>query len=132
VEIAFCLDTSAYSHFARGNQTAVEFMRTATRIVVPVVVLAELRAGFSVGNRATENEQHLRKFLANSVVEVADVNERVASIWAEIWKDQRRRGLPVGTNDMWIAATAAAQGLSVLTADVDFANIARVSCEMIG
>jgi tRNA(fMet)-specific endonuclease VapC len=131
VEIAYCLDTSAYSHFARGSASAVEVIRTAGRLVVPVIVLAELRAGFANGKRATERERMLKKFMAHPVVELTEVDERASVLWAEIWSDQKRRGRPVGTNDMWIAAIAAKEGLPVLTADEDFANITRVSLKLL-
>jgi tRNA(fMet)-specific endonuclease VapC len=131
VEIAYCLDTSAYSHFARGSASAVEAFRTAGRLVVPVIVLAELRAGFANGKRAMESERVLKKFMAHPVVELMDIDESAAILWAEIWLDQKRRGRPVGTNDMWIAAVAAKEGLPVLTADRDFTSITRVSIRLL-
>ena len=38
----------------------------------------------------------------------------------------RRRGTPIPTNDIWIAALAAREGATVLTSDGHFAHIGRV------
>ena len=42
----YCLDTSAYSHFQRGEPQVVEEMDRAVWLGMPVVVLGELWAGF--------------------------------------------------------------------------------------
>jgi tRNA(fMet)-specific endonuclease VapC len=45
------LDTNAYSDFLRGVPGRVEIVRAADRIFLPLIVIGELRAGFSAGNR---------------------------------------------------------------------------------
>ncbi len=128
---AFCLDTSAYTQFKRGTQSAIDAIVLARRIAVPVVVLGELRAGFAAGGRLEKNERELKAFLANPVVEVLDVDEAGATIYAEIVNQLRRTGEPLPTNDIWIAALAAREGLPVLTYDVHFQVIGRVSARVL-
>lgn len=53
------LDTNAYSDFLRGTPSRVEIVRRANLIFLPLVVLAELRAGFAAGNREAENLETL-------------------------------------------------------------------------
>ncbi len=55
IEIA--IYTKRYRDFMEGNRNAVSTFRTAARIHVPLVVVAELRAGFAVGERVMN---HLR------------------------------------------------------------------------
>ena len=50
----------------------------------------------------------------------------VAHIYGEIFADLRRTGCPPPTNDVWIAATAARAGATVLTFDEHFREISRV------
>jgi tRNA(fMet)-specific endonuclease VapC len=126
-----CLDTSAYSHFKRGDSAVVEALSRASWVGVPVVVLGELRTGFLLGGRPERNEGELARFLANPVVEVVDVDEEAAQIYAEIVVAQRRAGKPVPTNDLWIAALAARVGAPVLTYDEHFAAIARISARVL-
>jgi tRNA(fMet)-specific endonuclease VapC len=121
-----CLDTSAYSHFKRGTRSAVLEISSASWIGVPAVALGELRSGFRLGRRATANESELRAFLAHPVVVKLDVDDEVATIYAEIVGHLRRAGTPIPTNDIWIAATAAREGAAVVTFDAHFTRIAAV------
>jgi predicted nucleic acid-binding protein len=126
-----CLDTSAYSQFRRGHPPAVEAITRARRLLVPTIVLGELRTGFALGRRGADNEARLRRFLAEPVVEVLDVDEDAAIVYAEIMVDLRRAGTPVPTNDAWIAALAAREGATVLTYDEHFAHVRRVSSHVL-
>ena len=122
----FCLDTSAYSNFRRGEPRVVAHIDRAQWIGVPSVVLGELWAGFLSGTRADENEAQLGEFLAHAVVQVLPVDSSVARIYGEIFADLRARGRPLPTNDLWIAATAVRAGAVVLTFDAQFEAITRV------
>ena len=121
-----CLDTSAYSNFQRGQAGAVELIDAADWIGMPSVTLGELWAGFLLGRRVESNAAQLREFLAQSVVKIVKVDDDVARIYGEIVVDLRTRGEPLPTNDIWIAATAARAGATVLTFDAHFRAIARV------
>ena len=122
----YCLDTSAYSHFRRGDEGVVEVLDRAEWVGVPAVALGELRTGFLLGSHRVRNESELGEFLANPVVEILVVDEEVSRHYAEIVADLRRVGTPLPTNDIWIAATAARAGALVLTYDHHFQHIARV------
>ncbi len=122
-----CLDTSAYSNFQRGHTGAMEFIDAADWVGMPSVTLGELWAGFLLGGRVESNVAQLREFLAHSVVEIVKVDDDVARIYGEIVVDLRARGEPLPTNDIWIAATAARSGATVLTFDAHFRAIARVA-----
>lgn len=122
----YCLDTSAYSHFQRGDDRVIEILDRAEWLGVPVMTLGELRTGFLLGSQAEENESSLREFLANPVVEELPADGDVSRHYAEIVVDLRRAGTPLPTNDIWIAATAARFGALVLTYDSHFRNIGRV------
>lgn len=121
-----CLDTSAYSNFRRGEPRVVDHMDRAEWIGVPSVVVGELCAGFLLGTRADENRRELSELLDHPVVEILAITEDVALIYGEIVVDLRHRGRPLPTNDIWIAATAARAGASILTFDRHFRDITRV------
>ncbi len=122
----FCLDTSAYSHFKRGDRKVVELIDHAEWLGVSSVVLGELWIGFLLGRHREKNDAELREFLANPVVEVLGVDHQVARIYAEIVVDLRQAATPIPTNDVWIAAVAARAGATVLTYDSHFKSISRV------
>jgi tRNA(fMet)-specific endonuclease VapC len=123
---SFCLDTSAYSNFRRGNEAVATLLDQAELVGVSTIALGELRSGFLLGGRRQRNEMELNAFLDSSVVEVLPVDSETSRHYAEIVAELRRAGTPVPTNDIWIAATAARNGTTVLTCDDHFECIARV------
>ncbi len=126
-----CLDTSAYSHFKRGEAAAVEALSAAREIVLPVVVLGELRTGFRLGRRPLDNERELRQFMAHDAVRVVDVDQDVTSLYADIVIELREAATPIPTNDVWIAACAAREAATVLTYDAHFRLVRRVGSRIL-
>ena len=126
-----CLDTSAYSHFRRGDDRVVEIIDTALWIGVPTIVLGELRTGFVLGRRHAANDRQLQTFLEHPVVEVLDVDDAASRIYAEIVVALRAAGTPLPTNDIWIAAVATREGATVVTYDRHFHQIQRVGVNLL-
>ena len=122
----YCLDTSAYSEFQRGDRRARTLLDQAEWIGLPAIVLGELRVGFRLGTQRDRNEETLREFMANPVVEQLAVDAEVSLHYADIVLDLRRSGRPIPANDIWIAATAARAGATVLSNDEHFTAITRV------
>lgn len=121
-----CLDTSAYSQFKRGHADAIAAI-TGSVVLVPVVVLGELRAGFRAGSFASKNESELGQFLRQRAVSVVPVDDEIASLYADLVVDLRRAGTPLPTNDIWVGACAVREGATVLTFDARFTSMLRVS-----
>ena len=122
----YCLDTSAYSNFKRGDLRVVNLLDSADWLGISSIVLGELWTGFILGNRLEKNEAELREFLDNPVVERLSIDPEVARLYGEIVVDLRRAATPIPTNDIWIAAAAARAGATVLTYDPHFGRISRV------
>ena len=114
------LDTNAYVAFKRGHEPVLEILRLADDIVVPVIVLGELLAGFAHGAKEAENRAELAKFLEPSRVRTVAVDDDTARWYAQVYAQLRRAGSPIPANDLWIAAQALQHGLPVLTFDRHF------------
>ena len=78
------LDTNAYSDFMRGIAARVELLRTVRSIVLPLIVLGELRAGFAAGNRESTNATNLQRFLASPRVCVLAPDEQTTHCYAQL------------------------------------------------
>lgn len=128
----YCLDTVAYSHFKRGEKKITDMLDRAEWIGFPAIVIGELCAGFSQGSRLVENLTELDEFLALPVVETLPVDRQIAEIFGDIVADLRRRGKPVPVNDIWIAATCARAGATLLTWDAHFRLIPRCGSIIFG
>ncbi len=127
----YCLDTSAYSHFKRGDPQVVDLIDRADWIGMPVIVLGELAVGFRLGSRREANQSELDRFVANPAVDVLPVTEDVVSLYADIVLDLKKAGTPLPANDIWIAAVAARHGVTVLTYDDHFRSITRIGATIL-
>lgn len=117
------LDTNAYSDFMRGNPARVPVIRSAARILMPLFVLAELRAGFAVGNLRSANAENLRRFLESPRVSVLLPDDDTADHYAELFAFLREQGTPIPVNDLWIASLVIQHRLALCTSDVHFERI---------
>lgn len=122
----YCLDTSAYSRFRLGEPGVTELIDSAFYVCLPSTVVGELLAGFRLGAHERSNTTELWDFLADPAADVLDVDVHVAERYSLIYTDLRRSGTPIPTNDMWIAATASANGMTILTFDGHFNAIPDV------
>lgn len=120
------LDTTAYSAMRRGDDRLVEPLREASEVVLTPVVLGELVYGFAGGRLERENRRLLRAFLDTERVRVVAIDEETAERYAAIRDHLRRQGTPIPTNDLWIAASAAQHGLTVLSLDKHFKDVPQI------
>lgn len=118
-----CLDTNIFGALSRNEKDVVSLITEASNIFVSFVVYAELLAGFKNGNRAKENRNRFSEFMRkNGVVLIHSSNETI-EIYSDIYVQLRRKGTPIPTNDMWIAAQAIETGSVLLTFDHHFEHI---------
>jgi predicted nucleic acid-binding protein len=120
------MDTSAYSAFMRGHEDIRHTVRTNEEIFLNSIVVGELTAGFIRGSRRRKNEAELRRFLTSPRVGLLDVTEETAERYAVILNGLWRAGMPIPTNDIWIAASAMEYGLNVLTTDEHYQRIPQI------
>ena len=121
--MSFTLDTSAYSAFNRGDKRLRKWFTSDNDIVVPIIVIGELRAGFVAGNKRKINEELLQRFLDSPNVYVQTITDKTTVIYSQIYLSLRQKGKPIGTNDMWIAAIALEMDNELLTLDEAFSYI---------
>lgn len=117
------VDTNAYAAFKRGDAEAIAILRAADTIGLSAVVLGELLSGFALGAREADNRRELSEFLASPRVSLLPVTEDTAGFYARVYQGLRRKGKPIPTNDLWIAATALQHGFAVFSYDRHFAEI---------
>lgn len=84
---------------------------------ISVVTKAELRMGIFAAEDIETRDRRLTTFeLANRIVALP-IDEAVSRAWAQMRAYVRASGRKVRVNDMWIAATAAAHEIPVVTQD---------------
>ncbi len=117
------LDSNAYSLFISGNRQVSEILRNADEILISVIVLGELMAGFRQGTRLTQNMSELRSFLDSHYVSLIHVTSVTADYYSMIVASLRAKGRPIPSNDTWIAAQAMENQADLISADGHFEHV---------
>lgn len=123
------LDTSAYSALLTGNNGIKLSLQQADEIFLNSVIIGELLAGFIMGKNEKKNRTILQEFLASPRVKTINIDEETSERYAVIMDYLRIKGIPIPTNDLWIAASAMQYGLKVITADKHYLNIPQIITE---
>jgi predicted nucleic acid-binding protein len=119
------LDTSVLVAIENGRPLRTEALTETSAI--SVVTRAELRLGiFAAEDIETRDRRLTTLELANRIVALP-VDEKVSRAWSQMRAYVQASGKKVEVNDMWIAATAAAHEIPVLTQDGDFDALSGVA-----
>ncbi len=117
------LDTNAYTAFKHGDEQIVTVLQYAPGIIVCVTVLGELLGGFAAGQRENINRRELTQFINTPRVKVVAGTVATADLYALVYVALRRKGRPIPTNDLWVAASSLEHGAALLTLDTHFQNV---------
>ncbi len=120
------VDTNRYVDLCKGVAETVEVLETADVLVLAFVVLAELRAGFMLGRRQAENERALHGLLLKDGVEVAYADDQTTHHYASVYRQLRKQGTPIPTNDMWLAALVLQHNLALHARDRHFDHLPQL------
>lgn len=114
-------DTSLFIARERGRRMDREL--APERLAVSVITSAELRAGVLVAEDLPTRARRLATLEYVSGLVLLPVDSRVAEAWAVLRVSLRETDLRMKANDAWIAATALAHRLPVVTQDRDFDDV---------
>ena len=120
------LDTNRYTDLCRGEVSVVKTIELADEVWLPFIVLGELRAGFAVGSQGPSNEAGLRRFLLKPGVGVLQADEQTTHHYGALYRQLRKQGSPIPTNDMWIAALVLQHSLVLFARDAHFDAIPQL------
>ena len=120
------LDTNRYVDLCKGVAETVELLEEAEAVMLPFVVIGELRAGFVHGKRQAENERTLRRFLFKDGVRVLFADDQTTHHYASVFRQLRKQGTPIPTNDMWLAALVLQHNLALHARDKHFDHLPQI------
>jgi predicted nucleic acid-binding protein len=113
------LDTSVF--IARESGRRLDKGKVPQRTTVSVVTLAELEAGVLAAADVDTRARRLRTL--EEVARITDpvlIDSQVAKMWARLRAHLAEKKRRVNVNDLWIAASAVANGLPIVTQDDGF------------
>ncbi len=123
--MAVLIDTAPLIELERGDSIQrFEALLGEQERAISVITVSELLHGV---HRASPDHATKRRAFVEHILAAMDplpITPTIARVHAQIWVDVEAAGTPVGAHDLWIAATAIAHGLAVVTANLrDFSRI---------
>ena len=118
------LDTNGLSALADGDPDLEPVLAGAGEIAIPVIVLGEYRYGIAQSRYRSRYQYWLTELTADC--RILSIDEETASEYAQIRGELKRRGTPIPSNDVWIAALARQHHLPVLTRDQRFERVPKL------
>ncbi len=116
------LDTNALSAAADDDPGMIALLARAEQVAIPVIVLGEYRHGIAQSRNRTAYESWLSGLLKDCLV--LDIQESTTLYYAELVLELKRKGKPIPTPDLWIAALCRQHSLPLLSRDQHFDVVA--------
>jgi predicted nucleic acid-binding protein len=114
-------DTTVF--IARESGRPLDIGALPDELAVSVITIGELRTGVLAADTVELRDRRLRTLTEASAVEPVPVDEAVAEAWAKLRLLLRDSGQRMLVNDSWIAATAMALDIPVVTQDDDYVAV---------
>ncbi len=113
------LDTTVLVAAERGRSHLDSLIDDDDDVVIAAITAAELLVGVHLADASNRARRAAFVDAALATIPVEDYDLEVAKTHAELLAHARRTGRRRGAHDLIIAATAAATGRTVITANVD-------------
>ena len=120
------LDTNRLTDLFQGDAELASRLGECDEVWVPLIVLAEIKAGFYGGSQQHRNELLLQNLLAKPTVGILLPERETAEHYARLFVQLKRAGTPIPDNDLWIAALALQHDLTLITRDGHFQQVPQL------
>lgn len=114
-------DTSVFIANEQGRLLRREAL--PERLAVSVITIGELRAGVLAATDIDTRDRRLATLTNALHLDPVPIDEAVAEAWASLRVRLRDLGFRMPVNDSWIAATAIALRVPVVTQDDDYVDV---------
>lgn len=114
------IDSNRFIDFCAGEPEVVDAFEQASLLVVPFIVLAEIRVGGQSMKRGDTQVRTLGELLQQPGVRVAHSSDTTTHHYATLYARLKKAGTPIPTNDIWIAALAVEHSLMLYSRDAHF------------
>jgi tRNA(fMet)-specific endonuclease VapC len=115
------LDTSVVIPYLKGDASIRQQIQALPVLYLPMTVVGELYCGAYASRHHARVLQEIRSFF-DSVVMLGQ-SEKTAECYGRIRAELAKAGTPIPENDIWIAALAREQAMSLVTRDAHFERI---------
>lgn len=120
------IDSNVLIDVINGCGDHADTLGKAEEVLVPLIVLGELHAGFSDTRSDHAKRKAVARFLEIPSVRTITLTEDTVGFYASVRRQLKRAGTPIPQNDIWIAAQTLEHGAALCTRDTDFRAVANL------
>lgn len=125
--MTYLLDTNAFSDLMRADaqmETWLAALNEDDRVVICTIVRGEILFGIAkLAESKRRSDLEAKALILLSVLPCEPVPEGAGDFYAAVKLARQRSGLVLDENDLWVAATTLALGVTLVSRDRDFAGI---------
>ncbi len=121
------LDTNIVIAVLNGDETIPPRLDAAEIVGLSVTVISELLYGAKKSHHVQDNINKIKRFVHRC--SVFSVNEDTAEFYSTIKAELTKKGTPIPENDIWIAAPARQNNLTLVTGDGHFDKVQHLMTE---
>lgn len=118
------LDTSIFIAFETGRLVNSNLL--PDELAVSVVTIGELQVGILTAKDAAVKSKRLKTYRGALRFNPVDIDQQIAEDWATLRVTLRESGRSVSVNNLWIAATALALGVPLVTQDQGLVGLPNI------
>lgn len=123
----YLLNTNIVIALFADEPVVKDQLREAEEVFVPSTVLGELYYGAHKSRRVGQNVGRIDDFAARSVI--LSCETETARRYGEVKDGLRQKGRPIAENDIWIAAIALQNDLTLVTRDAHLREVDGLKAE---
>jgi len=124
----YMLDTNIVIALFADEPSVKDRLREAEAVFLASVVLGELYYGARKSRQVQENIARIDELAARSAVLSCD--RETARLYGEVKDRLRQKGRPIPGNDIWIAAIALQNDLTLVARDAHFREVDGLQIEV--
>jgi tRNA(fMet)-specific endonuclease VapC len=117
----YLLDTNIIIEVFRGSKDHAEKISKLRGFYISSIVLGELYVGVNRVNNKEKYLKSLNEFLRGTTV--IPIDYETSKLYGKIVASLYKKGKPIPTNDIWIAAVAVQHKLKLITNDKHFNEV---------
>lgn len=121
------LDTNIIIDYLKNKLATPAWFSNPFSMYVSQITIGELLFGVEMSTKKQENKNAYMTFCHK--IQIMPVDFEVACEYAKVKAALRKQGTPIPENDMWLAATALAFDLIMVTGDKHFSSIPNLQVE---
>jgi tRNA(fMet)-specific endonuclease VapC len=125
--MGYILDTNILIAFLNNDLNVVTKLKEIDHFYTSCISVGELYYGANISQKTEKNIEMIKGFL--ECLQIFNISSKTAIQYASIKAELKHKGTPISENDIWIAAIAQENELTVVSRDKHLLNLDLIKTE---